>query len=482
MLGPIRKFSTSIYAKILLSIIIIPFVFWGMGSQFKGGNKNVVVVIDKEKYSVESFINFIKKYDNLNQKIDPNKIDQFLGSFISEKIIEKEVEYLEIKLSDISLSQLIKNQKNFKRENKFSRVEYEKFLLENNISAAQFESNFSAYQKKIQVLDFIGGGVYPTKYLVNMTYNKLNQKRDVQIIDLNEIFKKKTSFTEDQIKLYFKENVNRYEQIFKSIKLIELSPKNLIGNEEFTDIFYKKIDEIDYMLIEGKNLEDIKLKFKLKNLKLIKFNKIGEDLDARIINDLSKSLIKSVFSTDITEETFLVESENKYFLIEISNVEKIQKTLDEKSVRNDILLNLEIRNKKKYISELINKINSNTFDKVDFDKLANDENLDIKKISIKNQGDNKELSDDVINHIYSIPEKNVIAVNDISFSQSLLIYIDKVENVTISEDSTEYKKYLKLSKIKTADILYNTYDAYLKKKYEININYQALNIVKNQFN
>ena len=295
---------------------------------------------------------------------------------------------------------------------------------------------------------------------------------------MNEIFKKKTSFTEDQIKLYFKENVNRYEQIFKSIKLIELSPKNLIGNEEFTDIFYKKIDEIDYMLIEGKNLEDIKLKFKLKNLKLIKFNKIGEDLDARIINDLSKSLIKSVFSTDITEETFLVESENKYFLIEISNVEKIQKTLDEKSVRNDILLNLEIRNKKKYISELINKINSNTFDKVDFDKLANDENLDIKKISIKNQGDNKELSDDVINHIYSIPEKNVIAVNDISFSQSLLIYIDKVENVTISEDSTEYKKYLKLSKIKTADILYNTYDAYLKKKYEININYQALNIVK----
>ena len=114
--------------------------------------------------------------------------------------------------------------------------------------------------------------------------------------------------------------------------------------------------------------------------------------------------------------------------------------------------------------------------------MANDENLDIKKISIKNQSDNKELSDDVINHIYSIPEKNVIAVNDISFSQSLLIYIDKVENVTISEDSTEYKKYLKLSKIKTADILYNTYDAYLKKKYEININYQALNIVKNQFN
>ena len=41
MLSSIRKFSTSIYAKILLGIIIIPFVFWGMGSVFSGGNTNI---------------------------------------------------------------------------------------------------------------------------------------------------------------------------------------------------------------------------------------------------------------------------------------------------------------------------------------------------------------------------------------------------------------------------------------------------------
>ncbi len=61
MLGSFRKFSGSIYAKILLGIIIIPFVFWGMGSSITGGSKNVVVVIDKEKYSIQHFSNFIKK-------------------------------------------------------------------------------------------------------------------------------------------------------------------------------------------------------------------------------------------------------------------------------------------------------------------------------------------------------------------------------------------------------------------------------------
>ena len=71
MLGSIRKFSTSIYAKILLVIIIIPFIFWGMGD-FTGGSKNIVVVIEKEKYSIQQFTNFINR--TANQKVDANLV------------------------------------------------------------------------------------------------------------------------------------------------------------------------------------------------------------------------------------------------------------------------------------------------------------------------------------------------------------------------------------------------------------------------
>ena len=131
MLGAIRKFSGSIYAKILMGIIIIPFVFWGMGSNFLGGSKNIIVVIENEKYSVQTFINFIQKFASSNQEIKANQIEEFLSAFIGEKLIEKEIEHFGIKLSDDSLSKLIKHHKDFKRGNKFSRVEYEKFLLKN---------------------------------------------------------------------------------------------------------------------------------------------------------------------------------------------------------------------------------------------------------------------------------------------------------------------------------------------------------------
>ena len=44
------------------------------------------------------------------------------------------------------------------------------------------------------------------------------------------------------------------------------------------------------------------------------------------------------------------------------------------------------------------------------------------------------------------------------------------------------KKYFNLAKIKLASELLNTYDSYIKKKYEMDINYKALDTVKNYFN
>ena len=73
-------------------------------------------------------------------------------------------------------------------------------------------------------------------------------------------------------------------------------------------------------------------------------------------------------------------------------------------------------------------------------------------------------------------------MTDISLSENLLIYIDNIEHVTIKENSDEYQKYLDLSKVKITNELYNTYDNYIKKRYKIDINYQALDLVKNSFN
>lgn len=480
MLGSFRKFSGSIYAKILLGIIIIPFIFWGMGSSITGGSKNVVVVIDKEKYSIQHFSNFIKK--TALKKVEANDVEGFLFAFISEKLIEKEIEHFGIKLSDNSLSKLIRHQEQFKRENKFSRTEYEKFLIKNNVTAINFESILSKEEKKKQLLDFIGGGASPSKFLVNISYDKINQKRVIELINLNDVFKIQLNFSEDQIKTYFENNKNKYNKIYKSVKLLELSPKKLVDNNEFNDLFFKKIDEIDDLIFGGEKLNYIIQKFNLEKPNSFTINELGKDINSKMNKKITKDLIEKIFNIKEIEPTVLIEDKNKYFIVELVKTESIQIGIGDDFIKKEILLDLGKKTKRRLITEIIVKINKNNFNKYDFDKLSKDKNVNIKKISLNNQNDDKILKKEIVNQIYTFPEKKVIIVNDIGLSENFLIYIDKIKNVTIDENSEEYQKYFNLSKNQIVSELYNTYENYIQKKYKIDINYQALDAIKNSYN
>ena len=482
MLSSLRKFSNSIYAKIFLVIVAAPFIFWGMGSSFSGGNKNVVVTIDNEKFSTQDFADYIQQFSPPDQKIESSKVDELFSIYIGDKLMQKEVEDFGIVLSDISLSKLIKNQKEFKRSNIFSRPEYEKFLIANNLSAVTFEANLASQEKKRQLLELIGGGIKPSKFLINSTYNKINQKRDIQLINLNEVFKKEFNFSPDKIKSYYNDNMEKYEETYKSIEFLELSPKKLTDNNEFNEIFYEKINEIDNLIIQGENLEFIIENFNLGLSKSYTLDKLGRDLNSKKVENLPEKIEEKIFNLSNTETTALMEFQNKYFLVEIIKTENIQKNFENEILKKSILAELQNELVRKEMSKIISKINQNNFKKIDFEKISNEKKVAIQKISLKNSNDNKILKSDMVKQIYDFPEKMVIVVNSFDLSENFLIYIDKVINVTIEEDSKDYTKYFNLSKIELANILFDTYDDYIKQKYEIEINYKALDTVKRYFN
>ncbi len=479
MLGPIRKFSSTIYAKLLLFIIVIPFIFWGMGSSFTGGSKNVIFTLDNEKYSITEFSEYIN--NRAGNQVDVNMVDKFLSDFISDKLIEKEINDLKINLSDKSLAKLIKHQKNFKRDNKFSRTEYEKFLIKNNITATNFEYILSNEEKKKQLLEFIGGGILPPKFLINIAYDRINQKREIETINLNEVFKKKLNFSEKEINDHYKNNIDKYTEIYKSIQIIELNPKKLIGNDEFNDLFFKKIDEIDDIIIEGKKLLHILEKFNLEKTDTYIINESGESIDQTSIN-IPKSLVLKILNINVSEPTILIEHENKYYLTELIKTENVKLNIKNDSTQKKILKNLENETKIKLISEIIGKINKNNFSKLDFDNLSKNEGVVIKNIKLSNQSDEKIFKKQMVNQIYSYPGKRVVLINSLDYSEIYLVYTNKIENVKIKYDSEEYKKYLNLSQARIVKDLYNSYDNYLKKKYEIDINYKSLDTIKNYFN
>ena len=199
--------------------------------------------------------------------------------------------------------------------------------------------------------------------------------------------------------------------------------------------------------------------------------------NSKNVNDFPIKLIKSVFSINEMEPITLIELTDEYFIIQIEKTENIQRYITDELVKKNILLNLEKQTRRKFISEIIGKINKNNFKKNDFDKLSNDENVAIKKIKLKNQNDDEILKQELINQVYAYPEKMIIVVADISLRENFLIYIDKIESVSIDKNPDNYKKYFDSSQARVINNLYNTYDSYLKNKYEININYKALDSI-----
>lgn len=479
MLHTVRKFSSSPYAKVLLVIIVLPFIFWGMGPVFQGGKSNTIAEIGKENISTQEFIKFIE-YNAANIN-DENLVEQLLYNFIGEKLIEEHIKNLNIKLSDSTLSFYIKNEKKFYKDNKFSRTEYEKFLIKNGLNAVSFETNMAKQLKKEQLFNFIGGGVYPANFLINKTFDEVNQKRKIKIINLNAIFDKKFIISENDIQSYFDKNKNSYKEIYRTIKFIKLNSKILTGTEEFSDLFFKKLDEIEDLIVEGKKIDFILKAYNLGAAKSKTFNKFGQNKKLVAIKELPSQIIKKTFNFIEDEPIVLIENGDEYFLIELTNTENVQKEISNSKVKNEISSLLKRQNIRKLISEIIDKINKNNFDKTDFDKFSKDESANIKEVKINGINDHQILKKDLIEQIYRYAEKKVIVVADIGFSETFLVYIDKIENVSIDKNSDNYNKYKNLSKINITNSLYKTYDGYLKNKYNVNINYKELNRVKNYF-
>ena len=95
MLNNIRNFAKTKYASVLVGILIVPFVLWGMGGLFSGGNKNNIVKINNENISTIDFQKHLNSsnigLEKIKENIENNIIEELLTDLISKKILLMEI-------------------------------------------------------------------------------------------------------------------------------------------------------------------------------------------------------------------------------------------------------------------------------------------------------------------------------------------------------------------------------------------------------
>ena len=482
MLTSIRKITTSFLAKVLIAIIILPFLFLVMGDVFRGGNQNILATIDSEKISAQRFVEYVNRL-NLNEDQRKNLastdlLDKILSDYIGKKIIDLEIKDQGINLSNKSLKKIITTDETFLEDGKFSRTKYEKFLLESRMSAPLFEKNIAEQEKKRQLLTFLSKGILMPEMFIKKEFENENQIKTIQYLDLENLYKN-FKIKDEDIKKTYESNKALFAQEFKKIRFTELLPNNLTGQEKYNEAYFEKIEEI-----ENAVLDDVKMTYFLKmfNLSLttipetnrLKKNKAGKD-----IVKIDNILFSKVFSPTEIDKPELININNKYYLSEISSIEKVNRTLESVEIKEAIISQLKI----KYIIEnntkIVKEMFEGKFTKDQFNKFGIDNALENKKITLKNIKDETIFSSGIIKEIFKIKDGELQLVTNSMLTKNYIILAEKTEKLIFNKDTKDYEKYRSKAKLNLANQIYSTFDKTINDEYNVEINQKVLSRIKN---
>ena len=472
MLNNIRNFSKTIFAKILLVIIIVPFVFWGMGGVFSSGNTNTIVKINNYNISTQDFIDYLNqsKIDQnvIKKNINNGVIEELLSGLISTTLLDMEIKKLNLSISENTLIMKIKNNKLFLDDNgKFSRTKYEKFLLSQNLTAPIFEKKLKNNELKKQLFAYISGGIKSPAFITNTVYKEQTGKLEIDFINLENIYKKKNTLTEIEIKDFINKNSEQLKEEYIDFSYIKITPKSLIGSDEFNNEFFNKIDDLENKISNNINFEALSAELKIVPTTKKKF----------IVRSNDNDIDKLVYENRIANKVQLIEKDDYYLLFNVNKINNILPSLDDAKFLNKMRNILFDKRKFEYNKDLLDKINSEKFNQNDFNKIGLNNIKNLKLTSIR---DSEKFTVESVKILYTLPINSYTLVNN----EKNDIFLVKIKNLSvenIQKTSEQYFNYTKQANMKLRDGLYSSYDYFLNETYEVNVNQKTLERVKSYF-
>ena len=484
MATSIGKLSKSFFIKLLVGIIILPFVFWGMGDVFSGGNQNVIATIDSKKVNTQEFVNYVNRL-NLNEEQVKNLsktdlIEQILSEYIGRKVMALEIEKIGIAVSDNALRDIIKNDKLFYKDDKFSRTEYEKFLIKSGITAPQFEANIVEQEKRRQFLSSLAGGIVVPEMLVEKEFRKENQTKTIEYIDLDKYHSKNKPSAESLKELY-ERNKNIFFVELKSIRYAEIKPELISGSTDYNENFFEQLDLIENKVLDGQTFDET---IQVNNLKIIEFNKINankEDENKNKIEKLPDNLFNKIYNIKKAQSPEVINIDGKYYLSEIKDIEKKNKTMDDPEVVEALNAQLSFKKKIENNTSLAKDIGLGAFENDNFKKFADDNGLEVKNYRISSLKQNKIFNEGMIKRIFLTNDGEINLITNNTFTKSFLISTKKTDYKTLDKNSNEFEQYEAKARLNLINKIYQSYDENVNQKYKVELNQRTIDRVKNSF-
>ena len=472
MINPFKDFTKKkIGGLILIFVIIIAFGFGGFGGGFNTGNQNNIAKINNTNISTQDFMDYLNQsglsQQVIRENIDKNVIEELLSSLVSMTLLNLEIKDLNLVFSEELIAQRLKKNKNFLDENgKFKRTLYEKFLLTNNMSAAIYEIKLKNNALQKQLFSYISGGAKSPKFLVDKYYIENNRKLNIEFINLNKFYKKNNEFTIEEIKTFINENSETLKQDFIDFSYVIITPKNLIGVDEFNQTFFDTIDEIDNKISKNVDFKSI--------INEMKIDPITKKDYANLENE---NTIESKIYNSRKNKIEILEDQGTFIFYQIEKITTKLPKLDSDKYLKQIKNLLFQKEKFEFNKKILNKLDKKEFNEASFNELAKG---NVEKIQLNSIKDINKFEINSIEILYSLPKNTFTLIADKEdniFIAKVISYEDKL----ISQSSNNFNSISNEASAKNRNEILKSYDYLLNTKYKVIVNEKTLDRVKNYF-
>lgn len=259
MLNLMRKHAGSWMIKIILFIIVVVFVFLGVGNM-RSRNATIVADINGEVITLEvyrrAYYQLLDNYrriygaqlnDEMLKLLRPNEMA--LEQLIQRVLMSQEADRLEMEVGEAELKASIHQIPAFQNNGKFDYQRYQSVLAQNNITTEQFESDRIKDIRLDRLRTVVLSGVAVSEDEARAWYNWNNARIDLEYVHFPPSRYTDIQPTDDEVAVYFKENDRAYlTEPQVQVRYLHFSPdaykdKVEISDEQISNYYYGYPDE-----------------------------------------------------------------------------------------------------------------------------------------------------------------------------------------------------------------------------------------------
>ena len=221
MLHLMRKHAGSWMIKVVLGVIVVVFVFWGVGS-YRSGKGNRIAVVNGEAIALEEYRGtyeqlleqYRRQFGNaLDQKLlkTLNLKEQALNQLIDRRLLLQAADRLNLHVTDEAIVEAIQNIEAFQENGQFVPGRYQRLLAVNRMTPEIFEENMRRDVLVQKTQGFVLGSAKVSEAEVLESFQWSEKQVSIDYVLFNPSSYTDIDITPEELESHFSANQKNYE-------------------------------------------------------------------------------------------------------------------------------------------------------------------------------------------------------------------------------------------------------------------------------